>query len=158
LKSMKVNFNIFPGQYSHQIWTPLNQSGQFWSEVGFVTYFLYVRFEVLTPVVMKRTIFWDITPLKVNRRFRRTRLHLHDRRISQARNQLCLFLNPEDGGDMFLRDLSYIAEDRTPSSFVLCSVYSSGLHTCASHPVYEKYMSPWPAMWNVSPLPDTSSS
>jgi hypothetical protein len=29
-KSMKVNFNIFPGQHYHQIWTALNHSGQFW--------------------------------------------------------------------------------------------------------------------------------
>jgi hypothetical protein len=29
LKSMKMDFNIFPGQHSHQIWTPLNHSGQF---------------------------------------------------------------------------------------------------------------------------------
>jgi hypothetical protein len=49
-----------------------------------------VGFEVLTAVVMKSTIFWDITscsPLKVNRRFGRTyRLHLM-RRISRARYQ-----------------------------------------------------------------------
>jgi hypothetical protein len=25
-----VNFNIFPGQHNHQIWTSLNRSGQFW--------------------------------------------------------------------------------------------------------------------------------
>jgi hypothetical protein len=30
LKSMKVNFNIFPGQHNHQIWTSLNHSDQFW--------------------------------------------------------------------------------------------------------------------------------
>jgi hypothetical protein len=30
LKSMKVNFNIFPNQHSHQIGTSLNHSGQFW--------------------------------------------------------------------------------------------------------------------------------
>jgi hypothetical protein len=30
LKSMKVNFNIFPGQHNHQIWTSLNHSGQLW--------------------------------------------------------------------------------------------------------------------------------
>jgi hypothetical protein len=42
-------------------------------------------------VVMKSTIFWDITPcslLKVNRRFGATyRFHLQGRRISRARNQ-----------------------------------------------------------------------
>jgi hypothetical protein len=26
---MKANFNTFPGQHNHQIWTPLNHSGQF---------------------------------------------------------------------------------------------------------------------------------
>jgi hypothetical protein len=48
-------------------------------------------FEVLTAVVIKSFIFWDITPcspLKVSRLFGRTyRLHLHGRRISQARIQ-----------------------------------------------------------------------
>jgi hypothetical protein len=43
-----------------------------------------VGFEVLTAVVMKSTIFWDMTlcsPLKINRRFGRTyRLHLQGRR------------------------------------------------------------------------------
>jgi hypothetical protein len=31
LKSMNVNFNIFPGQHNHHIRTPLNQYGQLWS-------------------------------------------------------------------------------------------------------------------------------
>jgi hypothetical protein len=84
---------------------------------------IYVGLEVLTAVAMKSSIFWDITPrspLKVNNRFGRTcRLHLQDRRISQARNQpgLCLplaltkvsfawliFFDPEDG-DMFPRNV-----------------------------------------------------
>jgi hypothetical protein len=30
LKSMKVNFNIFPRQHNHKIWTSLNLSSQFW--------------------------------------------------------------------------------------------------------------------------------
>jgi hypothetical protein len=50
----------------------------------------YVGFEVLTAVVMKSSISWDITLcgiLKVNRYFRRTcRLYLQGQRISQARN------------------------------------------------------------------------
>jgi hypothetical protein len=49
-----------------------------------------VGFEVLTPVFMKSTIFWDITPyspLKVNRRFGETfRLHFK-RPISGAKYQ-----------------------------------------------------------------------
>jgi hypothetical protein len=48
----------------------------------------YVRFEVLTAVVMKSSIFWDITPcspLKFSRHFGGTyRLHLQGRRICQA--------------------------------------------------------------------------
>jgi hypothetical protein len=28
LNSTKVNFNIFPGQHNHQIWTTLNHCGQ----------------------------------------------------------------------------------------------------------------------------------
>jgi hypothetical protein len=50
-----------------------------------------VGFEVLTAVVKKSIIFWDITPcnpLKVNRRFGWTYcLHLQGRRISRVRNQ-----------------------------------------------------------------------
>jgi hypothetical protein len=73
-------------------------------------------FEVLTAVVMKSTIFLDITqcsPLKVYRCFGGTyRLYLHGRRISQA-TAICfyagfllgLFFDPEDGGDMFLRNV-----------------------------------------------------
>jgi hypothetical protein len=50
-----------------------------------------LSFEVLTAVVVKGSVFWDITPytpLKVNRRFGGIRrLQLHDQRISQTRNQ-----------------------------------------------------------------------
>jgi hypothetical protein len=80
---------------------------------------------------MKDTVFWDITPcslLKVSRRFGGTcRLHLQGRRISREINQrerrwqaeptsallatsfhagffLGLFFDPEDEGDMFLRN------------------------------------------------------
>jgi hypothetical protein len=76
-----------------------------------------VVFEVLTSVVMKSFIFWDITPcslLKVNRRFGGTcHLHLQGLRVSrmkQAARKAARFLvrlpfNPEDGGDMFLRNV-----------------------------------------------------
>jgi hypothetical protein len=77
----------------------------------------WVGFEVLTAVVVKFSIFWDITPcspLKVDRRFGGTyRLHLQGRRISRARNQResrrqaerCVFFDPEDGDDMFHRNV-----------------------------------------------------
>jgi hypothetical protein len=52
-------------------------------------FMFYVGFEVFTAVVMKSTIFWDMTlcsPLSCNRRFGGTyRLHLQGRRIISAR-------------------------------------------------------------------------
>jgi hypothetical protein len=52
--------------------------------------YICLGFEVFTAVVMKSTIFWDITRcslLNANRRFRGTYcLHLQCRRISHARN------------------------------------------------------------------------
>jgi hypothetical protein len=60
-------------------------------EIEIMETFLVLRLEVLTPVVMKGSIFWDITPcspLKINRCFWGTySLHLQGRRISRARNQ-----------------------------------------------------------------------
>jgi hypothetical protein len=51
----------------------------------------FVGFEVLTAVVMKSYIFWDImlcSPLKVNRRYGGTcHLHHQGRRMSQAKHQ-----------------------------------------------------------------------
>jgi hypothetical protein len=76
--------------------------------------FSCVGLEFLTPVVIKSSVFWDMTPcspLKTNRRFGGTcRLHLQGRRIQQ--NSACyllhtdfllgLFFDSEDGDDMFL--------------------------------------------------------
>jgi hypothetical protein len=93
----------------------------------------YVGFEVLPAVFIKSIIFWSITPcspLKVNRHFGGTyRLHLQGRRIRQARYQresrcqaefyfkagflLVLFLDPEDGGDMFIRNICWLSTDYT---------------------------------------------
>jgi hypothetical protein len=67
---------------------------------------VYVGFGVYTPVVMKSTIFWDITsysPLKVNRRFGgKYRLHLQSW-LSTSFHAAVLFglFYPEYGGDMF---------------------------------------------------------
>jgi hypothetical protein len=56
----------------------------------YITAVKSVGFEVLTAVIMKSTIFWDIppcSPLKVNRRFGGAyHLHHQGRRISRARN------------------------------------------------------------------------
>jgi hypothetical protein len=74
---------------------------------------------------VKSTIFWDITmcsPLKVDRRFGGAcRFHLQGRRISgallstffQAGFLLGVFFEPEDGGDMFLRNDGWLSRDYT---------------------------------------------
>jgi hypothetical protein len=67
--------------------------------------------------VFKSYVFWDTapcSPLKVKRRFGGTyRHHLHGRIISQARKQLGLFFDPEDGGNIFLRNVGRLATDYT---------------------------------------------
>jgi hypothetical protein len=86
----------------------------------------YFGFEVLTAVVIKSTIFWDISPcssLKVKRHFGRTyRFHFQGESRRQAELFLSvLFFKPEDGEDMFVRNvggfstdcMSYIPEDYT---------------------------------------------
>jgi hypothetical protein len=85
------------------------------SPVGRVISSCLVGAEVLTAVVIKSSIFWGITPcsaLKVNRRLGGTcHLHLRGRRIRSASYRLHagfflgLLFDPEDGGDMFLRNV-----------------------------------------------------
>jgi hypothetical protein len=86
--------------------------------------FIAIGFQVLTAVVMRGSIFWDITLcslLKV------------DRRVPLASDGflLDLLFNHEDGGDMFLRNVGYnnacFVGDR--SECFLCSLsrgYISG--------------------------------
>jgi hypothetical protein len=83
------------------------------------------EFEVLTAVVMKSTIIWDITPcspLRVNRRLGGAyRLHLQGRRINRARNHResswqadrGLFFDLEDVGHMLLRNVGWHLTDYT---------------------------------------------
>jgi hypothetical protein len=80
-----------------------------------------VGLEILITVVMKSYVFRDITPcslLKVNRRFGGICcFHLQGRSISQERNQCetstCLFFDPEDGGNMSLRNVGRLPTDYT---------------------------------------------
>jgi hypothetical protein len=60
-----------------------------------VNQFRFVGFEVLTAVIMKSTILWDI---KLSRVLLATCCH--------AGLLLGLFFDPKDGGDMFLRNIS----------------------------------------------------
>jgi hypothetical protein len=76
---------------------------------------------------MKATILWDLTsrsPMKFNRRFGETYcLHLWGRRINKARAlfAICfhsgfflgLFSDPEDGDNMFLRNVCWLLTDYT---------------------------------------------
>jgi hypothetical protein len=66
-------------------------------------FFNYVGFEVITVVVMKSAIFWDIMPcslLKVNQALPAASFH--------SGFLLGLFLNPEDGRGMSLRNYTAV--------------------------------------------------
>jgi hypothetical protein len=66
-------------------------------------------------MVMKSTIFWDVTPcspLKVNRRYGgRYGLHFQGRKISQQETNVKAGGKPEDGGDMFHRNVGRLSTD-----------------------------------------------
>jgi hypothetical protein len=88
-----------------------------------LVHFWLVGFEVLTAIVMESTIFWDIPPcslLKVNWRFGEIcPFNLLGRRISEARNQRVesckqnISEDPEDGRDVFLRNVDWLSTDYT---------------------------------------------
>jgi hypothetical protein len=108
--------------------------------------FTDVEFEVLTPVVMKSTIFWDITPrspLRVNRRFGGTYcLHLQGRRNKLSKKSACLLpaftlvscsayffilkmeaiCSSETSVDTQRTTLRYIPKDGTLQSLLRCDV------------------------------------
>jgi hypothetical protein len=75
-------------------------------------FFFYVGFEVFTAVVMESTIFWDTTPrsLLSVKTFRR---NIYPPSSGSKNNLTCfhggfllsLFFGPEDGDDMFLRNV-----------------------------------------------------
>jgi hypothetical protein len=64
----------------------------------------------VTDYTLKNCIFWDTrpcSPLNVNRRFGGTRNQLESRVIYLLHAVFLLgsFIDPEDGGDMFLRNI-----------------------------------------------------
>jgi hypothetical protein len=65
---------------------------------------LYVGFEVLTAVVMRFSIFWDIKPLSEPYSKKSSACHL-----LHAGLLLGLFFDPEDGGDMFLGNVDLLS-------------------------------------------------
>jgi hypothetical protein len=100
------------------------------NSVFFANIFHSVRFEVFTAMTIKNAVFWDVEPCKyfVNRRFGGTySLHLQGIKNPRALNQreqvavdwvtvrvylpahvgssFVDFLYPEDGGDLFLRNV-----------------------------------------------------
>jgi hypothetical protein len=94
--------------------------------------FCDVRTELLNTTYIKSTIFWDITPcslLSVKRRFGGTyRFHLQDQKISWIFTMVsrsAYFFDPEEGGDMFLRNAAWHSTEYTAPAFTLvsCSVY-----------------------------------
>jgi hypothetical protein len=77
---------------------------------------MYVGSEILTAVVMKNSIFWDITPRSLLKS-----TDVSEEHVASILSSACyllragflrgLFFDPEDGGDMFLRNVGSISMD-----------------------------------------------
>jgi hypothetical protein len=149
-------------------WKPLIQGS--WSQGLTQTRDFWKQFRHL-----KSSVFGYImlsSSLKVNWHFRGTCLHLQGRRISQARNQhedtylphagflLGLFVDPEDGSNMFLQNICWLSVDYTalyPKDRTLhnhhwenLKSYNSGIYLvrmeCSSLQLKKKIIS---FIWNV---------
>jgi hypothetical protein len=111
-----------------------------------------VRFEVLTAVLMKISVFWDITPcgaVKVNERFRGTyHLHLKGPRVSRALFATCFTL------------VLYLAYSSTlQMGAIFVSESSAGFRRIIWHyspPPQKKYNSSEPIMLHTT-IPNTLS-
>jgi hypothetical protein len=162
IKCLSVHYRSVPSEHElscSKIGPPPPQNCDFLKNS--IDNFDNVGFEVLTVVVMKSTIFWDITPcspLSVNRRFEGTyRHHLQGRKISWARNQresrwqaeLCF--DPEDGGDIFLRNVGWPSRDYT----ALYPIYSILIMSCSLSQqclLSSDCMSKWHVVWCWWPI------
>jgi hypothetical protein len=89
-KNCKNSFNI--------ISKPLDWNGTTWNAYCSIPYIYieFIGFEVLTSVIMKNTVFWDMTPCSpvvVHRRFGRTYcMHFQDRILSLEIKQFCFLI------------------------------------------------------------------
>jgi hypothetical protein len=68
---------------------------------------IVILFEVLTSVIMKSTVFWDLIPCRalkftnVSAGYTASTFRVEEQ-AKQAASKLGLLLDPEDGGNMFL--------------------------------------------------------
>jgi hypothetical protein len=121
---MRTNSVLKKPLITHTAYLDIVEAFNDWRKQYAIKLKLHCGFEVLTAVVVKSSIFRDITPcspLKVRRSLEGTcRLHLQGGRISQGRkqNSAChllhaaslpvIFVDPVDGGDMFLRNVCWL--------------------------------------------------
>jgi hypothetical protein len=63
----------------------------------------FVGFEILTAVVMKSSVFWDMTPCSPLKVKQNSRIRWQAATCFHAGFFVGLFFDLEDGGDMFFR-------------------------------------------------------
>jgi hypothetical protein len=81
----------------------------------------YVGFEILIAVTTKSTIFWNVTPCSPSEFYQAFGgtyfLHLHGRKVYSDLlvAVVCLLIDPEDGGSIFIRKLGKLPQGYTVS-------------------------------------------